>query len=392
MSDLTYSQIANKEIVSYTYPQLYTGVEWYVGFYAFDPARNCMRRKKIKINFVTNLADRRRFARTIVQRIVKKLESGWNPWVEAEHGKAFQTFKDVCDHYRRYITKMFNDNLYREETYAGYISYLRNLEQYNGERRHPITYIYQFDSAYVTEFLEYIYVDRNNTARTRDNYLTFLRVFSSFLLQNMYVKSKPTDSISGLGKRLKLKQRTIIEDNDMLRLYNYLEKNNKFYLLACYILHYCFIRPKEMSYLQIGHISLKRQTIFIPDTNAKNKKNAVVTLPEKVIHLMLELKVFENTTDSDFLFSTNFKPGKERRDEKQFRDFWTRYARKELRFPAKYKFYSLKDTGITSMLRKYDNLTVRDQARHATILMTDTYTPHDIMKANDLIKKHEGIF
>lgn len=44
------------------------------------------------------------------------------------------------------------------------------------------------------------------------------------------------------------------------------------------------------------------------------------------------------------------------------------------------------------MLRKYDTLTVRDQARHADILMTDTYTPHDIQEANKLILKHEGIF
>lgn len=38
------------------------------------------------------------------------------------------------------------------------------------------------------------------------------------------------------------------------------------------------------------------------------------------------------------------------------------------------------------MLRHYDVLSVRDQARHSSILMTDIYTPHDIQEANDLIK------
>ena len=34
------------EIKGYTWPKLYTGKDWYVGFYAFDPAQNKMRRKK----------------------------------------------------------------------------------------------------------------------------------------------------------------------------------------------------------------------------------------------------------------------------------------------------------------------------------------------------------
>lgn len=69
-----------------------------------------------------------------------------------------------------------------------------------------------------------------------------------------------------------------------------------------------------------------------------------------------------------------------------FRDYWLLNIRKELKFPDSYKFYSLKDTGITNMLKTHDRITVRDQARHASILETDKYTPHDLMLANDLIK------
>ena len=44
------------------------------------------------------------------------------------------------------------------------------------------------------------------------------------------------------------------------------------------------------------------------------------------------------------------------------------------------------------MLRHYDTLSVRDQARHSSILMTDIYTPHDIQEANELIKNYEDAF
>ena len=45
----------------------------------------------------------------------------------------------------------------------------------------------------------------------------------------------------------------------------------------------------------------------------------------------------------------------------------------------------LRDTNI-------DKLSVRDQARHSSILITDIYTPHDIQKANALIEAHEDVF
>jgi hypothetical protein len=44
------------------------------------------------------------------------------------------------------------------------------------------------------------------------------------------------------------------------------------------------------------------------------------------------------------------------------------------------------------MLRNCDTLTVRDQARHSSILMTNKYTPQDIQNANELLLNYEGKF
>ena len=379
------------EIKGYTYPKLYTGVDWYVGFYAFDPAQNKMRRKKIKINHIEKVSERRQYAATLIKRLIQKLDQGWNPWIELDNSKAYHTFPDVCDHYRRFIAKMLADNIFRDQTYSSYISYLRVFENWNKKQMIPIVYIYQLKANLINDFLEYIYIDQNNSAQTRDNYLGWFRSFSSFLLQNQYVTIRPSDGLSSLGKRMRKKQRTTIPDETMIKIQKYLQSENKHYLLACYILHYCFIRPKEMSLIKISNISIKKQTIHIPEDVSKNRKNGVVTLPVKIIHLMLDLDIFSNPSHC-YLFSDKFKPGEKYRDEKQFRDYWSHYVRKNLKLPATYKFYSLKDTGITSMLRKYDSITVRDQARHADILMTDTYTPYDIQEANKLITSHEGIF
>lgn len=86
-------------------------------------------------------------------------------------------------------------------------------------------------------------------------------------------------------------------------------------LLASYILYYCFIRPAEMVGLRLNDISLKKQTIFVSDNISKNRKDGTITLPSKVIHLMLDLHIFNNPGDY-YLFSDGFRPGKTKRSEK----------------------------------------------------------------------------
>lgn len=105
---------------------------------------------------------------------------------------------------------------------------------------------------------------------------------------------------------------------------------------------------------------------------------------------MIELSIFDYPNDY-YLFSNHFKPGKQHRMSKQFTDYWLK-VRNTLNFPTNYQFYSLKDSGITNMLKTHDIITVRDQARHSDMLMTDKYTPHDVKEANPLIKKYEGKF
>ena len=108
-----------KEIIGYSYPKLYTGKEWYIGFNAFDPASGNMRRKKIKLNHIEKITERRKFASGLIYRLSKQLENGWNPWIEAENSKAYHKFNDVCERYKNYLQKLFSDGNLREKTLYG---------------------------------------------------------------------------------------------------------------------------------------------------------------------------------------------------------------------------------------------------------------------------------
>lgn len=381
---------ALQAIRSYTLPEYHDNKEAYIAFSAYDPAEGKMRRKRIKLNKIKNSAARKKYARDLMNRLVEKLALGWNPWIESEGSSSYLLFNEVPEKYRAYIDKLMSEGAYRPETHKSLASQLKNLIEYNGRKRVPITYIYQFNKDFCVEFLDEVYINRDNSAYTRDNYLAFLRLFAHYCVEKNYLKNLPTDGIRVLGRRFKGKTRSTITQQHLNKLHDYLAEEDRYLLLACYILYYCFIRPAEMVKLTLQDISLSKQTIFVRDTISKNRKNGTITLPQKVIHLMLDLHIFDNPS-SYHLFSKGLQPGKEQVSEKIFRDRWLRVRRK-LNFPETYKFYSLKDTGITNMLRCNDVLTVRDQARHSSILMTDIYTPHDVQQANELIKQYSDDF
>lgn len=367
----------------------------FVSFYAFDPAKGDLRRKRIKLNRelkgIEGKREQHRYVNEVCERIRDELRAGWNPWMEQSDSLVYVRWTDVCDRYKEYLAKQLSEHNMREESVTTYLSGLRMLMRWMAKERRNVHYAYQFDRRVVDAFLDYVYLDRDNSIVTRNNYLSWVRSFSRWLLQKSFVESDPTAGIPMMRIRRKGKNRDVIPDEVLVRIREYLERNNRHFLLACYLLHYLFVRPHELALLKIGDFSLHDKTLRIHWDVSKNWQESVVTLPMHVIDLMLELDVFRHP-GSDFLFSDDFRPGREWRSEKFFRDYWTRVLRKELGFSDRYKFYSLKDTGITNMLRaNTDILSVRDQARHSSILITDMYTPKDVKQANELLLNYHGV-
>lgn len=381
---------ALNEILSYTYPRLHTGACWFISFYAFDPVSGTMRRKRIKINSVGTATEKRRYAAQMCHRLSAKLEAGWNPWIEADAEHSYHSFADVLSNYRKYLAKQFADGVLRKSTIHGYTSSASIMERWNENQPSPIRYIFQFDRSFCVRFLDYVYVGRGNSPTTRNNNLAFLRSFSTFLVQHLYIKEKPTEGLQSMSKGLRPKERTVIEPEDMRRLHDWLIAHNRPFLLACYFLHYMLIRPREISKLRLSDINVAKQTVYIDASISKNKKSGIVTIPAPILELMIDLEYF-NTPSRYYIFSTGFRPGSKMCSERVFRNYWNNTIVPALKFPKEYKFYSLKDSGITEMLRVMDTLSVKEQARHSSLLITDAYTPQEVRNANPALQNYKGI-
>lgn len=376
-------------IESYRLPVYKKGAQHYVEFYVFNPMTGKLARRKKMFDHIKNVRNRNEAAEKFCKEISHRLRSGWNPFVEESSNGEYAIFTNVCSKYEEYLQKMLNEGQMRDDTVVGYKSKLKILKQWIEEEKISVYFAYQFNSKVISDFLDYVFIDRNNTVRTRNNYLNWLSTFGTYLTQRQYISVDPTTNIEPLRYNHP-KNRSVIPAKHLHRLAIFLTEKNKYFLLACYLIYYMFIRPKEMSFIKIGDISIEKSTIIIWGDHAKNHHDAVLTMPKKILSLMIELKIFSSPSDY-YLFSEGFEPGKKRRSQKSFRDYWHRYIKEPLNFPADFKFYSLKDSGITTMLKKNtDILTVRDQARHSSIKVTDIYTPHDIVAKNETIYNYDG--
>ena len=352
------------ELVGYTYPKLHKGKEWYVDFYARDPATNKMRRKKYWIGSELRVSERVRRATEIINVISKQLMEGWNPWVTTDLSRGYVLFDNCLERYLDYI-----DRMDRKKTRQSYRSRVNILREFITSQVNPIKYAYQFDIGFCNDFIDWIFLDRESSPRTRNNYRGWLYGLAEFLIARKHINANPVEHIKVMPEHEKY--RKDLTPEMLKQMSNYLRKNDKSFFLACLMQYYTLIRPGELSHLKIGDISLKKQTVFVSHEFSKNHKDAEVGLNKIVIKLMLDLEVFKKP-DNYYLFGSDFKPSAERIGSDHFNKRW-KVMRKALKWNDCYQFYSLKDSGIRDLANAQGVVVARDQARHSDITTTNKY-------------------
>ncbi len=374
------------EIVTYTLPKLHTGKNWYVDFQCYDPIDGKMRRKKFMLDSISKVSDRKKRAAEIITVTTTRLRAGWNPWAEASTDRQYAKFIDVTSMYYKYLEKLTSVNTFKQKTFYDYQSRLNMLLEYNSNRGIPIVYMYQFDQAFISDFLDYILLDRDASARTRNNYRTWLSAFCTWLVEKKYLESNPIEKIRSLAEEEKF--RSALSKSDLNRLGEYLSETNKHFLLACQMEYYTFIRPDELSNIKLGDIYISEQKVFVSSTISKNRRDGMVGLNDNLVKLMIELDLFANSSDY-YLFGKDFKPSKQKADSRIFREYFNK-VRAFLKFPKNYQFYSLKDSGIRDLANSEGIVIARDQARHSDISTTNKYLKGNNMTVHDETKHFEG--
>lgn len=375
-------------IISYTEPKLHTGNNWYIDFYSYDPLDQKMKRKKYMLNGITKASDRRRRANEIITNLNIKLRSGWNPWADVENSRQYTPYIDIIQRYHIYLSKLYTAGTIKENTLKDYEKRLRVFEEYTAKHIPAIVYAYQIDQSFISDFLDYVLLDRDSSARTRNNYRTWLSSLCNWMIEKQYLIQNPVEKIRQLAEEEK--KRSALTVPDIQKLKKYLKKENPHFLFLCQFAYYTFIRPDEITNIKLSDIYLKEQKVFIASSISKNRKDGMVGLNDALIKSMLDLNIFSNPGNY-YLFGKGFKPSKEKVTTKVYRNYFNK-VREKLKFPDSYQFYSLKDTGIRDLANAEGIVIARDQARHADVSTTNKYLKGSDMSVHEEVKHFEGNF
>ena len=373
-------------LITYLPAQFHNKKEAYVSYYVVNPATNLLVRKRVKLNRIKSVTERKKYARQLIIKINEKLAEGWNPFIEQNAPKSFHKLFDAMDLFLRLKTKELRPDSVR--SYKSLSKQLRGFlsKKYKGEKMNVI----DFNRKMGIEFLNYMYVTKNIGEVAYNSHRNFGRLLFNWMMENQYCKVNPYVGIK--SKKEKEKIRIPINFDYRNKIKDYLLKNNEHEFLAiCMLTYYTFLRPKEICMLKKSYIDIKKQVINLPPEITKNGKKRTVTMPDSLMQYLC----FLNLTVIDcenYIFSTYFKPGKMLKDSRYVGKRWTR-LRKEINLPKEMQFYSLKDTGIIQMLR--DGISpelVRDQAGHSSLEVTNKYVKMVNNVANLQIKNKSGEF
>ena len=366
-----------KNFIDYKPAELRINKDWIIVYYSRVPAKQELKRFRLRVPKIKNRNERLRYAKKMVASINFKLELGWSPFYE-DNNNRYVSFEYCCSRFIAFQEKEVKDGIKRQVTVDAYSSYLNMINKFIGKKRYEIKFVIEMDNAFVNSFLDYLYLEKDYSPRTHNNYLQFINTFFIWCKSKGYIKQNPAENIKSKTQLKKVREILRMEEKRKLKKF---KETNFYYYVLCMCTYYCFIRRTELTKLKVEDVNLSRGFITILGENAKNKKTENVTIPNNLIPL-LEAHL-KNADANNFLFSKDdFKPGKYKITPKKISDTWSKF-RKLYEVENKYQWYSLKDTGITDLLNcGIPSIKVRNQARHHDLKMTETYTQRNITSDN----------
>lgn len=373
-----HSRMNLRTFVDHTVPVPHYGKEWYVSYYAYDPAICGMRKKRHCVCMSLGLTERRRRMAKLLMDVNDFLEAGGNPWYNTEAANSRCPFSRCLESYGKEI-----DTKLRANTRRDYRSRLNVLEAYIADGHH-LSCAGDFNTSFCAGFLDYLSFDLKRSKRTRNNYQRWLGTFARHLIIHGYICANPVKDIPYYKEDEK--KRLPLTDKMLHRLSAYLEGVDRHFLLACLMQYYTLIRPGELSRMKISDISISDMTVFVPAWSSKNNKDGYVGLNTKILRLMIELGVF-SCPSSFYLFGRDMVPSETRGGNDQFNRRW-KLHRDVLGWADCYQFYSLKDSGIRDLANSKGIIVARDQARHADIATTNKYVKQHVV--HDCTKDFKG--
>ncbi len=256
----------------------------------------------------------------------------------------------------------------RPHTYSKYKGQIKMFEIYLQRNNYAHLPLGKLSNDVAQDFLQKIVLEKKLAHNTYNSYLTLFRSFFTEFVKQKKVDVNPFEGIKKLTKNStppayfnneliqKIKAATTATDTQLWQFVQFI--------------YYCFIRPKELRFLQIKHIQFDSQQIQIPGSISKNKKTAYVAIPTVLFN---QIQGWELLDKEFYIFGNTNCPGNTQIAVNTMKNRHRKILN-ELKISAEYKLYGWKHTGAVNFTRAGGNLKdLQMQLRHHSLDQVNQY-------------------
>lgn len=302
-------------------------------------------------------------ATRIKKRINEALQSGFSPYEDPEKNYSFQqAFNQVLNVKAATISDRSNTD-YRSHCRT-FLTWLKDNNLYTLKPAY-------FDFKKCQLFADHLSVNMSLSNRTRNNYIATMRtMFEEFNTRNIvdvnhWAKVKKLRvRETAIGSFTPEERRAIAE---ILPPVHY-----RLYCVAL-IIYYCYLRPVEITRLQIKDFDFKRAQINVSGGKSKNGRTRPVVMHPHLVECLEKLE-FETYPADHYAFATSKKlmPNTAKIAPTRIADAWREIMKKQHGITK--NIYDLKATGAGEAFDVgIDPRQIQLQLRHSSLDETQVY-------------------
>ena len=247
-----------------------------IKYYAWHPTEHKLKRVVMRFNHLKtkmNKTDLNRHVRKIANDINVQLANGKNPFVDAETPKSYHKLSDALEMFLKIKGREM-----RPDGMRSYNSFCKKMNAWITSKKMKDCFVISFNKELALEMMNDLALDEKISNRTWNNHFNFYRSLWNWFINNYYCKNNVFSNFE--KKREAEKFRIIIPPAIHSRVATYCKEKMPNMEIVIDLVRASFIRPKEISLIQIKDIDLFNHVITIPADKSKTHNKRFAYLPE----------------------------------------------------------------------------------------------------------------
>lgn len=338
-------------------------------YYVVHPETKKPVRKRIKLNHISCLKERKKVALKLCSEINSKLHSGWNPLVEQEAPRAFTSLFSALD---QYLDVQSRSNL-RDDSLRAYRSMVKKFKEWLVLESLEKSYVISFTPKQGVSYMNHVLIDREVSPRTWNNNLMQMKSIWNWFIAQQMAKSNPFASLK--KKKAHPKARIIFQGQTLIDVWDKLHEQDRDLYFIARLIYHCLLRPKEITFLRPSDFNFEAGTVRISSHAAKSRRTSYRTIPRLLLPDAKDIVARCGGKDW-FVFAGRMQPGPDRIGIRTMEAAW-RAFRIANNLSPNLHLYSFKDSGIVDMYNAgIPEPDIQRQADHISGEITRIYADH----------------